>query len=145
MASFGLPFANSEPTFGLALGGGAVFGIAIDSHTRTQLAAADFVLSLDLADYDRTDADQSENLFSISGTGPLQRHMGQHQPSGAIREDYSHERLLPDVTASDLGCPYCRASTRDCAQILTQSATSSQPRSDIMLCAIPGKIPACVR
>ncbi|MEQ6885786.1 patatin-like phospholipase family protein [Salicola sp. Rm-C-2C1-2] len=39
------------------------FDIAIDSHTRTQLAEADFVLSLDLADYDRTDPDQSDALF----------------------------------------------------------------------------------
>ncbi len=39
------------------------FDIAIDSHTRTQLAEADFVLALDLADYDRTDAGQSESLF----------------------------------------------------------------------------------
>ena len=39
------------------------FDIAIDSHTQTQLAEADYVLSLDLADYDRTDASQSEALF----------------------------------------------------------------------------------
>lgn len=39
------------------------FDIAIDSHTQTQLDEADFVLSLDLADYDRTDADQSDDLF----------------------------------------------------------------------------------
>lgn len=39
------------------------FDIAIDSHTRTQLAEADYVLSLDLADYDRTDPDQSDELF----------------------------------------------------------------------------------
>ena len=39
------------------------FDIAIDSHTQTQLADADFVLSLDLADYDRTDPDQSDALF----------------------------------------------------------------------------------
>ena len=39
------------------------FDIAIDSHTQTQLAGADYVLSLDLADYDRTDADQSDELF----------------------------------------------------------------------------------
>lgn len=39
------------------------FDIAIDSHTQTQLAEADYVLSLDLADYDRTDAHQSGALF----------------------------------------------------------------------------------
>lgn len=39
------------------------FDIAIDSHTQTQLADADYVLSLDLADYDRTDPDQSDALF----------------------------------------------------------------------------------
>ena len=39
------------------------FDIAIDSHTQTQLAEADYVLSLDLADYERTDPDQSEDLF----------------------------------------------------------------------------------
>lgn len=39
------------------------FDIAIDSHTQTQLADADYVLSLDLADYDRTDPDQSDELF----------------------------------------------------------------------------------
>lgn len=39
------------------------FDIAIDSHTRTQLAEADYVLALDLADYDRTDPEQSQALF----------------------------------------------------------------------------------
>ena len=39
------------------------FDIAIDSHTRTQLAEADYVLPLDLADYERTDPDQSGDLF----------------------------------------------------------------------------------
>ncbi|MGM0451522.1 MAG: patatin-like phospholipase family protein, partial [Pseudomonadota bacterium] len=39
------------------------FDIAIDSHTRTQLAEADYVLALDLADYDRTDPEQSDALF----------------------------------------------------------------------------------
>ncbi|EDY86037.1 patatin [gamma proteobacterium HTCC5015] len=39
------------------------FDIAIDSHTRTQLTQADFVLSLDLADYNRTDPSRSEDLF----------------------------------------------------------------------------------
>ena len=39
------------------------FDIAIDSHTRTQLREADYVLSLDLADYDRTNPGQSSALF----------------------------------------------------------------------------------
>ncbi|MGM0564415.1 MAG: patatin-like phospholipase family protein [Pseudomonadota bacterium] len=39
------------------------FDIAIDSHTQTQLAGANYVLPLDLADFSRTDPGQSNALF----------------------------------------------------------------------------------
>jgi len=73
------------------------FDIAIDSHTRTQLAEADYVLSLDLADYDRTDPDQSGALFregydACRNTIPAIRKQLDAKAPGILRRIRGHLR-----------------------------------------------------
>ncbi|WP_158223012.1 patatin-like phospholipase family protein [Halovibrio salipaludis] len=84
------------------------FDIAIDSHTQTQLAGADYVLSLDLADYDRTDPTQSEALFQegydacLNAIEAIRKKRDARSPGvlGGIRRRLSRSGLLPQAGSS---------------------------------------------
>jgi len=85
------------------------FDIAIDSHTQTQLAEADYVLSLDLADYDRTNADQSEALFQKGydacqkAINAIRKRRDAKAPDllGRIRRGLGSSTPVPQARSSD--------------------------------------------
>lgn len=76
------------------------FDIAIDSHTHAQLQTADYVLSLDLADFSRTTPGQAEALFT-EGYRACLREIEQIQQAVAARSPSVLQRItrsLKDIS-----------------------------------------------